>query len=69
LAGRENVPLLRMFGPATFGCAAAAFNCEAAALPAKGTHKLAAHVSAGARYFIFIVCLPFSNRLHTSEPL
>ena len=51
LAGSENVPLLRMLGPATFGW-------EAAAVPAKGTHKLPAQVTAAARYYVFIVYLP-----------
>jgi hypothetical protein len=59
---------LMMFGPATFGWEGAAVRSEAPAVsweapavPAKGTHMLAAHVTAAARYFVFIVCLPFSN--------
>ncbi len=72
LAGRENVPLLRMFGPATLGWEAAAVSCaapavsweapavswEAPAVPAKGTHIPTAHVTDAARNFVFIVYLP-----------
>ena len=66
LAGSEKVPLLRMFGPATFSWEAAAVSWgapaaswEAPAVAPKGTHILAAHVTAAARYFVFIVYLPF----------